>query len=63
MTVPEYLETIQKAMYDKADASFREHRLVLKEWEKVIPALNGKYCPTAVLDLRQPLYLYVPMLI
>lgn len=29
-------------MYDKADASFKEHRLVITDWEKVIPALNGK---------------------
>lgn len=41
--IPELLETIQKAMYDKADASFTEHRLVIDDWEKVMPALNCKF--------------------
>lgn len=40
--VPELLETIQKTMYDKADAAFRSHRLVLSEWDKVVPALDSK---------------------
>jgi prolyl-tRNA synthetase len=40
--VPALLEDIQKAMYDKADASFTEHRLVLEDWDKVLPALNTK---------------------
>ncbi|KAH8845571.1 hypothetical protein MCOR27_004512 [Pyricularia oryzae] len=40
--VPELLETIQKAMYDKADAAFRSHRIVVAEWEKVVPALDSK---------------------
>ncbi|KAI1335554.1 prolyl-tRNA synthetase [Xylariaceae sp. FL0016] len=40
--VPELLETIQKALYDKADASFREHRLVITDWDKVVPALDSK---------------------
>ncbi|CAJ2506986.1 Uu.00g081720.m01.CDS01 [Anthostomella pinea] len=40
--VPELLETIQKALYDKAETSFREHRLVLTDWTKVVPALDAK---------------------
>ncbi|GKT93407.1 prolyl-tRNA synthetase [Colletotrichum tofieldiae] len=40
--VPELLETIQSDMYNKAEQSFREHRLVITEWEKVIPALDTK---------------------
>ncbi|KAI8634874.1 prolyl-tRNA synthetase [Xylariaceae sp. FL1651] len=40
--VPELLEEIQKALYDKADASFKEHRLVLTDWDKVVPALDAK---------------------
>ncbi|KAJ9325361.1 hypothetical protein DTO027B5_7374 [Paecilomyces variotii] len=40
--VPELLETIQKDMYNKADESFKSHRLVLREWEKVVPALDSR---------------------
>ncbi|KAK7927191.1 hypothetical protein PG985_004189 [Apiospora marii] len=40
--VPELLDTIQKDLYTKAKASFDEHRIVVKEWEKVIPALDAK---------------------
>ncbi|KAF6805123.1 prolyl-trna synthetase, partial [Colletotrichum sojae] len=40
--VPELLETIQSDMYNKAEKSFREHRLVLNDWEKVTPALDAK---------------------
>ncbi|KAI8165306.1 putative proline--tRNA ligase [Colletotrichum sp. SAR 10_70] len=40
--VPELLETIQSDMYQKAKKSFDEHRLVLNDWEKVIPALDTK---------------------
>lgn len=40
--VPELLETIQKDMYNKADAAFKEHRLVITEWDKVVPALDSK---------------------
>ncbi|KAI1636696.1 prolyl-tRNA synthetase [Biscogniauxia mediterranea] len=40
--VPELLETIQKALYDKADTSFKEHRLVLTDWSKVVPALDSR---------------------
>lgn len=29
-------------MFNKADASFRSHRLVLRDWEKVVPALDSK---------------------
>lgn len=40
--VPELLETIQQDLYNKADASFKEHRLVITEWDKVVPALDAK---------------------
>ncbi len=40
--VPEILETIQKDLYDKADASFREHRIKITKWEDVVPALDAK---------------------
>ncbi|ERT03196.1 prolyl-tRNA synthetase [Sporothrix schenckii 1099-18] len=40
--VPALLETVQKDLYDKADKSFREHRLVIKDWSKVVPALDNK---------------------
>jgi prolyl-tRNA synthetase len=40
--VPELLETIQKDLFAKADASFRSHRLQLTEWDKVVPALDSK---------------------
>ena len=40
--VPVLLEQIQKDMYDKAEKSFSSHRLVLNEWEKVVPSLNSK---------------------
>ncbi|KAI8952027.1 proline-tRNA ligase-like protein [Xylaria longipes] len=40
--VPELLETIQKSLYEKADAAFTSHRLVLTDWSKVVPALDSK---------------------
>jgi prolyl-tRNA synthetase len=40
--VPELLETIQQDMYNKADAAFKEHRVLVTEWDKVIPALDAK---------------------
>ncbi|KAI1084930.1 prolyl-tRNA synthetase [Whalleya microplaca] len=40
--VPALLETIQKDMYDKADASYKSHRLVLTDWSKVVPALDSR---------------------
>jgi prolyl-tRNA synthetase len=40
--VPALLETIQKDLYNKADEAFKAHRLILTEWDKVVPALNGK---------------------
>jgi len=40
--VPALLEQIQKDMYEKAEKNFAEHRLVINEWEKVVPALNSK---------------------
>ncbi len=40
--VPELLETIQQDMYNKAEATFREHRVQITEWDKVVPALDAK---------------------
>ncbi|KAK9771250.1 putative proline--tRNA ligase [Seiridium cardinale] len=40
--VPELLETIQSDMYTKAEKAFDEHRIVIDEWDKVIPALDAK---------------------
>ncbi|EFX05973.1 prolyl-tRNA synthetase [Grosmannia clavigera kw1407] len=40
--IPVLLETIQKAMYDKADAAFTSHRLIINDWAKVLPALDAK---------------------
>lgn len=36
------LETIQSDMYNKAEAAFRAHRLVLSNWDEVVPALDAK---------------------
>ncbi len=36
------LETIQQDMYNKADASYKAHRLHLTDWEKVVPALDAR---------------------
>ncbi|KAL1841330.1 hypothetical protein VTJ49DRAFT_7167 [Mycothermus thermophilus] len=40
--VPALLETIQKDMYDRADAAYRAHRLQITKWEDVVPALDAK---------------------
>ena len=40
--VPELLETIQKALFDKADSAFREHRIVVEDWDEVVPALDSR---------------------
>ncbi|KAF2869764.1 prolyl-tRNA synthetase [Massariosphaeria phaeospora] len=40
--VPQLLETLQQDLYNKADEAFRSHRLVLTDWEKVIPALDSR---------------------
>ncbi|KAI1856759.1 hypothetical protein JX265_011400 [Neoarthrinium moseri] len=40
--VPELLETIQSDLYKKAEKSFDEHRIVIDDWEKVVPALDAK---------------------
>lgn len=40
--VPELLETIQKDMYTKAETSFREHRVQVTDWDKVLPTLDNK---------------------
>lgn len=40
--VPVLLQQIQQDMYDKAEATFAAHRLVLTDWTKVVPSLNAK---------------------
>ncbi|KAH7353312.1 hypothetical protein B0T11DRAFT_231144 [Plectosphaerella cucumerina] len=40
--IPEILETIQADMYARAEKSFREHRLQISDWEKVVPALDAR---------------------
>ncbi|KAK3937597.1 hypothetical protein QBC46DRAFT_392417 [Diplogelasinospora grovesii] len=40
--VPALLEEIQKNLYEKADASFRSHRVQLTDWSRVVPALNDR---------------------
>lgn len=40
--IPALLETIQADMYERADRSFREHRVQLTSWDDVIPALDAK---------------------
>ncbi|KAB8297804.1 hypothetical protein EYC80_001602 [Monilinia laxa] len=40
--VPALLETIQSFLYTKADAAFKAHRLVINDWNEVVPALDAK---------------------
>jgi prolyl-tRNA synthetase len=40
--VSKLLETIQSDMYNKADTAFRSHRIVIKKWDEVVPALDAK---------------------
>jgi prolyl-tRNA synthetase len=40
--IPTLLETIQSDMYNKAEASFAAHRIVISKWEEVVPALDAK---------------------
>ncbi|CAG9944993.1 unnamed protein product [Clonostachys rosea f. rosea IK726] len=40
--IPELLDAIQKSMYDRADASYRQHRIQIWKWEDVLPALDEK---------------------
>lgn len=40
--IPALLEKIQSDMYNKAEAAFRSHRLVISKWEEVVPALDTK---------------------
>lgn len=40
--IPALLETIQKDLYTKAEASFRSHRLNITNWDEVVPALDAK---------------------
>ncbi|KAJ4193743.1 hypothetical protein NW767_010267 [Fusarium falciforme] len=41
-TVPKMLEEIQKGMYSRADATFKEHRRVVTAWDDVMGALDNK---------------------
>jgi prolyl-tRNA synthetase len=47
--VPVLLETIQQALYDKADKSFRERRLQITEWDKVVPASTPRTWPSSLI--------------
>jgi len=40
--VPKLLDMIHFSLFDKADALYREHRLVLENWDKVVPALDAR---------------------
>lgn len=40
--VPEILDTMHNDMYEKADATYRERRLVVESWDEVLPALNSR---------------------
>lgn len=40
--VPALLETIQKSLYDKADAEYAAHRKIVTEWKDFVPTLNDK---------------------
>ncbi|KAK0726395.1 hypothetical protein B0T21DRAFT_33538 [Apiosordaria backusii] len=40
--LPELLETIQQDMYNKAEKTFREHRVKITNWDEVVPALDSK---------------------
>ncbi|KAK0715281.1 hypothetical protein B0H67DRAFT_490145 [Lasiosphaeris hirsuta] len=38
----ELLETIQKDLYNKADAAYKAHRIQITNWDEVVPALDAK---------------------
>jgi prolyl-tRNA synthetase len=40
--VPALLETIQADLYEKAEKSFRAHRIQITKWEEVVPALDAR---------------------
>ena len=40
--VPKLLEAIQKDLYDRADAKFKEHTIKIERWEDFVPSLNKK---------------------
>jgi len=40
--IPALLETIQKDLYDRADAAYTAHRKTVTEWDDFVPALNNK---------------------
>ncbi|VUC21213.1 unnamed protein product [Clonostachys rosea] len=40
--IPKLLDAIQKSMYSRADASYRQHRIQVNKWDDVLPALDGK---------------------
>lgn len=41
-TVPALLEQIQKDMFNRAKAEFDARRVVVEEWDKVVPTLDAK---------------------
>ncbi|TVY78139.1 putative proline--tRNA ligase [Lachnellula suecica] len=40
--IPALLEKIQSDMYNKAEASFRSHRINITNWDEVVPALDAR---------------------
>lgn len=40
--VPALLETIQQDMYNRADEAFKSRRLILRNWEQVVPSLDAR---------------------
>ena len=40
--VPKLLETIQANLYDRADETFKSHRVQVTNWDDFVPALNNK---------------------
>ncbi|OJJ37521.1 hypothetical protein ASPWEDRAFT_108425 [Aspergillus wentii DTO 134E9] len=40
--VPALLETIQKDLYNRADAEYTSHRKIITNWDEFVPALNDK---------------------
>lgn len=40
--VPALLETIQKDLYDRADANYKSHVKKITNWDDFVPTLNGK---------------------
>ena len=40
--VPRLLETIQTALFDRADSAYKSHRIQITQWQDFVPALNEK---------------------